>query len=143
MYYHSGVIRLFQPFVERDLPGSTITAREICSASANEIMELMTYYSQTYGRRRAIFTHAQGVSTAAKTNVVDLSSSASFADDLLRSETDSEGVNPFGVTLSPGSSSQADDDLPSRVLRKDERLNESVDPFTDDLFLGVGDPNFP
>ena len=59
MYYHTVVLHLFRPFLKLDLTSSSVSPREICTQSANQISALASTYRNIYSFRRVsiLVTH--------------------------------------------------------------------------------------
>ena len=59
MLYHNVVLHLFRPFLKVDLTESSVSPRQICTSSAENITSLAWQYRKIYGMRRIclIITH--------------------------------------------------------------------------------------
>ena len=85
MYYHTVVLHLFRPFLKVNLLYSSVSPREVCTQSAENISSLANLHRNLYSLRRAcaIMAHCiLSASTIHLLNLPSLSASGHLTSDL-------------------------------------------------------------
>ncbi|KUJ06547.1 uncharacterized protein LY89DRAFT_726432 [Mollisia scopiformis] len=74
IFYNNCIIQTFRPFLKVSFVQGSETPRQICTASANTISQLLDLYKKTYGHRMSVFVNTHCVMSAAIIHLVNICS---------------------------------------------------------------------